>query len=265
MNRSVRVLGLSALLFILVSAFTVTSYAQGPKDSPPANDKIDKITYVYFPDISGSARIAATASASSPTYKYAGVHWAKPSGPDNLGIRYRINPSNPYGVPKSSVIAAVDDAFKTWQNADTSRKLRFRDVGLTSSKGARKDGVNTVSFQNLAASYPGALAVTTVWYSSTTKQITEFDMVFNTAYKWSYTPPKVTSTSKYADATNHGVSGRYDIQAIATHEAGHTLQLDDLYNSSDAGLTMYGYGAPGSLKQDTLGYGDILGVNKIYR
>jgi hypothetical protein len=29
-------------------------------------------------------------------------------------------------------------------------------------------------------------------------------------------------------------------------------------------LTMYGYGALGELKKDSLGYGDALGVRKIY-
>jgi hypothetical protein len=40
--------------------------------------------------------------------------------------------------------------------------------------------------------------------------------------------------------------------------------LGDLYNSKDSKLTMYGYGSEGELIKDTLGYGDELGVERVY-
>jgi len=61
-----------------------------------------------------------------------------------------------------------------------------------------------------------------------------------------------------------GTAGAYDIQNIMTHENGHWLGLNDLYSATDKDLTMYGYGMTGELKKDTLGLGDILGINTIY-
>lgn len=49
-----------------------------------------------------------------------------------------------------------------------------------------------------------------------------------------------------------------------THEAEHWIMLGDLYNSLDSELTMYGYGSTGQTKKDTLGYGDDLGVERVY-
>jgi len=56
----------------------------------------------------------------------------------------------------------------------------------------------------------------------------------------------------------------YDVQNILTHEVGHWVGLDDLYNSVDQDLTMYGYGGKGELKKDTLARGDTLGMDAIY-
>jgi len=94
-----------------------------------------------------------------------------------------------------------------------------------------------------------------------------------TGFAWSYTLPSVThdltgpATSdpdRYSDPVNLGVANTYDIQNIMTHEAGHWIMLSDLYNNKDSALTMYGYGSKGELKKDTLGYGDELGVERVY-
>ena len=45
---------------------------------------------------------------------------------------------------------------------------------------------------------------------------------------------------------------------------GHIFGLDDLYDSGDQDLTMYGYGDRGELKKDTLGDGDTLGMREMY-
>jgi len=59
-------------------------------------------------------------------------------------------------------------------------------------------------------------------------------------------------------------SSEYDIWSVAAHESGHAVGLNDLYSSSNAQLTMYGYGTLGSTRQRTLGRGDVDGMRQAY-
>ena len=80
-------------------------------------------------------------------------------------------------------------------------------------------------------------------------------MVFNTAYKWGIDPDGEGGVS---------LSSRFDVQDIATHEAGHTLMLDDLYEPEASRLTMFGYGSYGETYARTLGAGDKTGMLAIF-
>lgn len=65
-------------------------------------------------------------------------------------------------------------------------------------------------------------------------------------------------------AIGTSVPGYFDVQNVATHEAGHTLFLGDLYQAPAYELTMYGYTEPGEIRKQTLGTGDISGLQKLY-
>jgi hypothetical protein len=201
----------------------------------------------------------------SPDYQYSGIHWANPTA-----ITYYVNPTNS-GVTSNTTITALDAAFATWDNA--CGPLRYIDGGTTTATAGALDGKNVVSWANISAQYPNAIAVTTVWYYRYTKTIAEVDTQMNSAFPWSYTLPNIThdlsgpaiaDATRYSDPTDSGISGTYDIQDIMTHEAGHWIMLGDLYSSRDSLLTMYGYGVTGELTKDTLGYGDELGVERVY-
>lgn len=58
---------------------------------------------------------------------------------------------------------------------------------------------------------------------------------------------------------------RWTFESIATHELGHSVGLDDLYDGSCSEQTMYGYATEGETKKRTLEAGDIAGVQELYK
>jgi hypothetical protein len=200
-------------------------------------------------------------------YGYSGIHWGDPSN-----IKYYVNTN--YSSKKSpglvqdknKAIAAIDASFNTWEAA--GEKLVFTNAGKTSLTGPKADGKNVVAWKPLQTGY---IAVTYVWYYTATGHIAEFDMLFNNSYAWDYTVPQGIDNdpATYEDPSNTGPAYTFDLRNIATHEAGHTLMLDDIYNDNDGDnsetkLTMYGYGSYGELLKDTLQIGDHLGVHYVY-
>lgn len=113
------------------------------------------------------------------------------------------------------------------------------------------DGKNEFSFGNYPQS--GVIAVTIVWgYFSgppSTREIVEFDVIFDTDFIW-------------GDATSNPAV--MDLQNIATHEIGHGVGLDDVYNSACSEVTMYGYSNYGETNKRTLETPDITGLQKLY-
>ncbi|MCL4534096.1 MAG: hypothetical protein M1370_02925 [Bacteroidetes bacterium] len=155
--------------------------------------------------------------------------------------------------------SAIGTSFATWQS-ETIGALTYVNEGSTAGSPGVYDSQNVVGWAKLS---PGTLAITYVWYSRATRQILQFDMAFNNYYAWSYTAP-ASCSGNYCDPGNTNLPDTYDVRDIGTHEAGHTLMLDDLYDAGASALTMYGYGDTAELKKDTLGYGDVLGVHAIY-
>ena len=105
-------------------------------------------------------------------------------------------------------------------------------------------------------SYPGAIAVTIVWGyfggPPSTRKIIEFDMIFDQVdFAWG-----ICEDGSNADFM--------DIQNIATHELGHAVGLDDLYETACAEVTMYGYSTEGEIKKRDIEADDITGLQSLY-
>ena len=208
-------------------------------------------------------------------FGYSGIRWQNPSN-----IRYWVNTNfstrTSRGLTKAEAVAAINSAFDTWEAAQTTQTdgartgpaLVYTNAGATSATGPKLDGKNVVAWKPLRLGY---IAVTYVWYYTATGYIAEFDILFNNSYAWDYTPPQGIddNPATYEDPTNLGPANTFDLRNIATHETGHTLMLDDIYDDNDnvAGeelLTMYGYGSYSELLKDTVQRGDHLGVCHIY-
>jgi hypothetical protein len=181
-----------------------------------------------------------------------GVKWK------TFPVPIEVNPDNS-GLDPSAVLSNItisaeewdDGAYSGWggvsqnlfQVNTTFSTKTYGDLAWTSDK---LDGANTLVWGN----YPtgGVIAVTILWYNPATKSIVEFDIVFDTDYKWSTT----------------GASDAMDLQNIATHEIGHGAGLGDVYQDAAYKETMYGYSIWGETSKRDLYTGDKQGITKLY-
>lgn len=241
-------IGIVLLTSVMLAGLVL--FSSGATAAKPAPQEIDKVVFVHYPQ--GSIPYWSPAKAPTPidqdtTYKYTGIHWATPY------VEYAVNLS---GAPGGAG-DAIGTSFTTWQTAPGD--ITFASLGDTSLTGSTLDGNNVVSWENISTDYPGAIAVTIVWYYRGSKAIADVDTIMNSADPWS------VNTGFTGDPdTQTGDTGAYDVQNIMTHEAGHWLMLGDLYQWKTQKLTMYGYGALGELQKRTLGLGDELGIDRIY-
>lgn len=112
---------------------------------------------------------------------------------------------------------------------------------------------NEVYFANVSTK--NAIAVTIVWgYFRglvSQRELVEWDQVYDDVdFDWS--------------SSSSGEAGKMDFENIATHELGHSVGMNDLYNSSCNQETMYGYASYGETIKRTLNSGDILGISTLY-
>ena len=183
-----------------------------------------------------------------------GADWYGPAKWSGGGFDYWINTANiPSDVSSPSFITYATASFQTWEDdAGSSVDLTYRGTTTVTSWG--QDGVNWVGWGLIGG---GTIAATRVleWAVYTpgdygSLRYTEADIMFDNSKSWS--------------AQSSGVAGRYDVQNIGTHEAGHTIGLADMYDAEDSEQTMYGYASTGETKKRTLEWGDRAGVAALY-
>ena len=181
--------------------------------------------------------------SGSGCYKLLGYKWY----PDQLPVKYVINPGNPFGLTQDFITSTLYRSTETWDNA-TSTELFSNTYQLDpSARWGIYDGRNSMVFGNNYAD-SRAIAVTTYWRSFMGKRLLEFDISFETDYTW-------------GDATID--PSKMDLQNIAVHEIGHGIGLADLYNSCTQ-ETMYGYSGYGETRKRDLNSGDISGLQNLY-
>lgn len=214
---------------------TVLFLVGGAGAAKPVKEPVDKIVLIHYKDGVG-AKAAPVLSAAS--YKLLGFKW------QSFPVHYRVNPAN-------GDEASVTASFATWDGktsvSASSGDALFQYDGTESKAQAANDGMNLVFWKPMGEDRSNIIAMTTIWHTRRTKQITETDIQMNGDMPWGI-----------------GVPNAYDIQNIATHEAGHVCGLADLYGPRDGELTMYGYGSLGETKKRSLEPGDVAGLQKLY-
>lgn len=124
-------------------------------------------------------------------------------------VRYFVSDVGVSSVSSGEFRDAVGRGFTTWQNVETA-SVGFEFGGFVAARPLDQDGANVIGF----ASRPDlerTLASTSFLIDTRNGDIIESDIFFNSTFQWS--------------VASSGEAGRYDVQSIAAHEAGHFLGL----------------------------------------
>lgn len=170
-----------------------------------------------------------------------------------LSVNYVINPDR---LSKIFVTEAISAGAEEW---DTNTGAELFNDSYTVSTGPEtkyklQNYVNAISFDDYYSD-PDIIGAATVWYNPATKEIVEFDIVFETDYAW--------GDCLGSEATCKS-NGMMDLQNIATHELGHGVGLADIYEIECSEVTMYGYSDYGETQKRDLELPDITGIQKLY-
>ena len=175
------------------------------------------------------------------------LRWTSPSA-----ISIVIQADGSDDIPDGSHTTAIRAAIAAWNAASgtTAHLVEDTNPAQRARTDWENDGVHLVMFDEDDSSgyFPngsGIVALTPVWFTSG-GAITDADVLFN---------------GKGFQFTTSGVSGRYDVQDVATHELGHLLGLD---HTPWAGGTMYPFVDPTVLLHRSLSQDELHGLREMY-
>ena len=214
--------------------------AKAPEKSPVINENwdLEKVEFIHY---AKPAKPPGKGKKGTSCYKLMGVKWK--SAP----VSYVINPTNPQGLSQAFITSTFSKAAETWDNATSTELFDDNYTVDTSATYGVYDQKNSIVFGD----YPDSnvIGVTSVWYTRRGKEIKEFDQLYNTDFTW-------------GDATVD--PGVMDLENIGVHELGHAVGMDDIYTSTCAQVTMYGYSWVEDIEKRTLEAPDIEGLVKMY-
>lgn len=187
------------------------------------------------PTAAAAAREATTESRSF------NLQPGRPRWKEGPVVEYRI-----VGPPFEGAAAAVRRAEQTLDRFITTR--RFARAQATTQINPCTGQPNTVRWAPLNGP-GGTLAVSNLCLGPKS-EIAGFDVTLDSLDGWS--------------DGNDGNPNTYDVQAVVTHEFGHVAGLDHVERPRDACLTMYPFTGPEDTQQRTLGWGDKIGLDRVY-
>lgn len=174
------------------------------------------------------------------------LYWESPG---NIAIV--INSAGSDDIPDKSHVTALRNAIDAWNHISGSRAHLNENTSPAAQ--ARTDwdaNVHLILFdESNASGYfpPGSstVAITPVYFFSNGK-IDDADVLFN---------------GSGFHFTTDDTAGRFDVEAVATHELGHFLGLD---HSGWAGASMYPYVSPNGIAQRSISSDEEHGMRDRY-
>lgn len=187
-----------------------------------------------------------------------------PAGPGwaARGYTYRANLKRmPHGDRDRRQITKGRHTWDTTRNGCGYKDITsFRTVygGPTGATvHSRRDGVNVVDFGSLAPFTRDrfAIAITFFWWEN--GHLVEADSRFEQ-------PPSTPAGTLSWSISGKREVNRWDLWSMAAHESGHALGLNHATTSTDNWLTMSPVLYTNSVRWQTLGRGDVVGLRALY-
>jgi hypothetical protein len=176
-------------------------------------------------------------------------------------VSYFVSEAAAPGISANDLRGAVQRAAATWQGV-SSATVRFEYQGMTAALPGMVDGRTTLGFLD-QPDLDRVLGATSFLIDTTTGDIVEADVFFNSAFAWSVS----------AD----GTPGQVDLESVALHELGHLLGLShsalgetELTSSGGrrviaSGSVMFPIAMPrGTIADRALQADDIAGISDLY-
>ena len=177
------------------------------------------------------------------------------------GLDVTLSTANlPSGVVGAGFDTALNNAISQWEATDLGTTAFNTPSTTASVVSAKRDGISTVSFSGRRVG--SAVGLTLLQSFDSSGNLTEADTILNSKYPWSLNGTfSGNPDSSGATAGCGGEAGKFDVQAVLTHELGHWVRLDHVLNDVQ---TMYPVIGTGELRKRTLAAGDTAGANAKY-
>ncbi len=244
---------LVAALVVVVFVCGIAPISGAPKDRPGSGRVLSQVIFIHHrrayarPPWAGGGGGGGGGKEDKGSYKYI-----------SRGMRWKVledvyvNPTNLDGLSQAFVVNSMAGAMDEWEAyGGTIFGNLHVDYSASFNNGALDD-VNTLTF----GPWPddNVIAVTSVWGffdgPPRFREIVETDLLFNEDYVWGD-----------ADVDD----SLMDLLNIAVHEVGHCAGMGDLYEPGATLETMYGRSTEGEIIKRDLYFGDIDGIEKLYK
>lgn len=265
------------LILALVVSLAGTVAAAPPTVKPDkAPPDISRLVFVHYPQGKGWGPGGNPGNGGGGGdeggklwYKYSGLHWTS----SDLPINYYVTNA---GTLPAGFLGGIQNSFATWDNASAPYSVTYSgpttllpgnfEAIWDANLGRYVGAMNVVGWKDISANYPNAIGVTSFVYYTGTKEIIEVDTALNSNPEFTWWQMYVAGDPNIASWPAGQDSAAYDVdvQNIMTHEAGHWLILEDLYQKPAGVQTMYGISAEFELQKRSLEGGDLAGTQTIY-